>query len=359
MELYVLDSNFRMLSVLDGYESLIWTDRYNASGDFEIYTPISSDFLQYMIPGYYLFNTETNKIMIIEDLSVTSEVETGVHISVVGKSLESILSRRVIWEQKTFLNTDPIEIIFSLLQSEIEQPTNERRKITNFKHLPAPENLPSRDPIDLNLFGESLEEVIETLCASYSIGYSIVLNEHDEFVFSLYYGTDRSYAQDANPWVRFSTEYDNLVDANYQEVHSSYRNAILIKGEEDMDTHVIFKAEYDLEDAIGLERREMYTDSADINRNDDDHNPIPDSQYQALLIQRGKEVLAENKTGTVFEGGVETHVSFQYNKDYFLGDVVQIVTPTNIEARARITEIIRSFNDSGIDTVPTFSIIDE
>lgn len=38
MELIVLDTSLKMLSVLDTFESLIWTERYSAYGDFEVYT---------------------------------------------------------------------------------------------------------------------------------------------------------------------------------------------------------------------------------------------------------------------------------------------------------------------------------
>lgn len=37
MELLVLNTTFESIAVVDTYESLIWTDRYNAYGDFEIF----------------------------------------------------------------------------------------------------------------------------------------------------------------------------------------------------------------------------------------------------------------------------------------------------------------------------------
>ena len=36
MELLVLNQSFESIAVIDNYKSMIWTDRYNAYGDFEI-----------------------------------------------------------------------------------------------------------------------------------------------------------------------------------------------------------------------------------------------------------------------------------------------------------------------------------
>lgn len=358
MVIYVLDKDFRTVGILDGYESLIWTDRYSAYGDFEVYTPITSSFLQYMIPDYYLWNSDSDRTMFIEDLNVVTEVDDGNHISIVGRSLESILERRVVWNKVSFTNKDPLEIIESVLNSEIENPTDTTRKIPNFIHTAFPSNLPERDPVTVDLWGETVYEVITTLLEPYAIGFKVVLNSDNKFVFSLYYGENRSYTQDKNPWIIFSSEYENLVDTKYSEIHSEYKNAILVKGEENTTSGTVIKVDYVLPDAKGLERKEVFEKSTDVSRQDENGNDIPESRYRELLLQKAKDTLASLKLVTTFEGAVETHNSFKFGKEYFMGDVVQIETPTGNEAQARITEIIHSFSDSGVDTVPTFSIIE-
>ena len=37
MELVVLDESFQSVAVIDSYKSLLWADRYNEYGDFELY----------------------------------------------------------------------------------------------------------------------------------------------------------------------------------------------------------------------------------------------------------------------------------------------------------------------------------
>ena len=37
MDLYITNPKFELVGVIDSYTSLIWTERYNDCGDFEIY----------------------------------------------------------------------------------------------------------------------------------------------------------------------------------------------------------------------------------------------------------------------------------------------------------------------------------
>ena len=48
MELLVLNTTFESIAVVDTYDSLIWTDRYNAYGDFEIFFAMYTGLLEYL-----------------------------------------------------------------------------------------------------------------------------------------------------------------------------------------------------------------------------------------------------------------------------------------------------------------------
>ena len=54
MELLVLNTDFESVAVIDTYESMIWTDRYNSYGDFEIFFAMDTQLLQYLKEDYYL-----------------------------------------------------------------------------------------------------------------------------------------------------------------------------------------------------------------------------------------------------------------------------------------------------------------
>ena len=52
MELLVLNTDFESIAVIDTYESMIWTDRYNSYGDFEIFFAMDTQLLQYLKEDY-------------------------------------------------------------------------------------------------------------------------------------------------------------------------------------------------------------------------------------------------------------------------------------------------------------------
>lgn len=120
IDISVLDTDFNILGVIDYYESFIWTDRFRDYGDFELYTTVDSNVLNLCQQDYYLIIPESRHMMIIEGLEITTDAETGNRLKVTGRSLESILDRRIIWDQTTVSSggdhtlKTAIEVLFKL-----------------------------------------------------------------------------------------------------------------------------------------------------------------------------------------------------------------------------------------------------
>ena len=131
MELVVLDENFQSVAVIDSYKSLIWADRYNEYGDFELYLRMDNDLLGFIKEDYYLWRKDSEHVMVIESLAIDSDVEEGNYLTVKGRSLESILERRIIWGQ-TIIEGGLQLIIREFLSECIIEPAITERKIDNF-----------------------------------------------------------------------------------------------------------------------------------------------------------------------------------------------------------------------------------
>ena len=54
MYIYVLDKTLKRIGLIDNYVSLIWTTRYYTYGDFELYLPVTTEFIELLQIGYYL-----------------------------------------------------------------------------------------------------------------------------------------------------------------------------------------------------------------------------------------------------------------------------------------------------------------
>lgn len=351
MELFVLNADFESIAVIDTYESMIWTDRYNAYGDFEIYFAMDESLLEYIKEDYYLWLKDSEHSMIIEDIKIDADTEEGNRLIVTGRSLESILERRIIWGQRIFSGNlqNAIQI---MLNENIISPSVADRKIANFIFVPSTDSKITSLTIDNQYTGDNLYTVIKGLCEENNIGFKIVLTDDNQFAFSLYAGADRSYDQTENPYVVFSPNFENIINSNYFSSKAGYRNVTLVAGEGEgasRKTTVVGSAS-------GLDRRELFTDARDISSDTED-GTLSDAEYITQLRTKGLKNLADHMITTAFEGEVEVTRLFKYGEDFFIGDIVQIANEYGNENSAYISELIISNSDEGLSIYPTFKTI--
>ena len=354
MEALILDEKFEAVTIIDNFDSFIWTDRFNTYGDFELYLVMEHGLLDRVKENYYIWKEESEHVMIIEKLTTESDTENGNHLTVTGRSLESLLERRIVWKQ-TDLNGNLQDAVERLLNDAIINPEIADRKIPNFIFKKSTDPKITALTIDTQYTGDNLYEVITKLCDKHRIGFKIALTDDNKFEFSLYSGTDRSYGQDTNPWVIFSPEYDNIINSSYIQSSQNLKNVTLVAGQgegEARKTTIVGSAS-------GLARRELFTDARDISDTNEQGEPIPEADYTKKLQERGTSKLAEYKTSNAFEGEAEGRRMFKYMEDYFMGDTVQVADEYGHEGPAYIIELIFSENEEGYSMYPTFKTIQE
>lgn len=350
MNIMVLDNQFDRIYDVDVFESFLWADRYDEPGSFELYAPVTSDILEYCKPGYYLSNTESDRTMIIEDMTIETDMENGNKIKIIGRSLESILDRRIVWTQTT-VSGSLQSCIQKLLNDAIINPSDEKRKIENFIFVESSDIEITTLMAEFQVTGDDLLTTIEDLCKKSELGFKITL-EDGYFKFKLFKGTDRSY-DSGNDVVVFSPSFDNLISTNYKEERSPYKNIALVAGEgEGLARKTAISGNSSVS---GLDRREFYVDARDISKEDG----MSTLQYTALLVTRGEEKLAEKTITKEFDGKCETSQLYSYNQDFFMGDILQIENEYGISAKSRITEFVWSHDSSGFESYPTFTAIND
>ena len=263
MDLLVLDKNLRVVAIVDNYSSIIWTDRYQEAGDFELYQPMERSVLDYIKTDYYLWRKDSEHVMIIEKILIESDSEEGDYITVTGRSLESILDRRVVWGLRS-LGGNFQTAIRTLLNECIISPSKPERKIDNFIFEDSDDPAITELTIEAQYTGDNLYDVIVAQCKEKGIGFKITLNESNQFVFKLYKGADRSYEQFQNPYVVFSPEFNNIVSSSYTEERSTLKNVTLVGGEGE-GSERRFTA---VGNTSGLDRREMFTDASSVSSDD-------------------------------------------------------------------------------------------
>lgn len=349
MEIYVLDTDLSILDVIDSFESNIWTIQYFSQNDFELIVPATPYYIallqkdRMLCRGKDREDERYNNVMVIENINITTDWENGDKLKVTGKGLKSIVGRRIVWKQ-TNLTGSVEEGIRKVITENMINPADTARKIEGFL---LEDEIGITDTFDVQLSGENIAEWIETTCQTYGIGWDVYIN-NKKYIFKMYKGTDRSYGQKDVLPVVFSDDFDNLLSSSYSYEKAEYKNAALVGGEGEG----ISQRTTAIGDAAGLQRYEMYIDGSGVSSNGE---IITEEQYYKLLQNYGKEQLSAVAYTEKFEGNVEPSGNYTLNKDYFLGDIVQVRNEYGISAAPRIIEIIESEDENGASTVPTFS----
>jgi hypothetical protein len=357
MELELVNKELIDISTLDTFTSVIWRDVYCGHGDFELILPISAVIVPKIRMEYYLTSKDSDHAMIIEKFNIHSETDKGIQVIMKGRSLESILFRRIVWA-KTSVSGKLQDAIHGLLDSCAINPSNPKRKISRLEFEESTD--PIFDTLTVNTqFTEDtyLYNAITSLCLSAGVGYKITITDAGKFRFKLYTGKDRSFSQTENPYVVFSPNFDNIINSDYQNITDSLKNVTLVSGElgiENIPTTatVILPGE----DPTDLDRREIFTDAKDISRTiQGEEQPLTEEEYLALLNQRGLENLSQNAVVETFEGEADTITSYIFGEDFFMGDILQVANEYGSEARSRVTELIHSQDLNSTKVYPTFS----
>ena len=349
-DVYILNTDRNAIGLIDDYESLIWTPRYFEPGDFEIYTKAGEKTLSLLQLDNYVTRPDSDKVGIIEKVRIESDPDAGDHIIATGRFAESILDRRIVWTMTNLTGTAE-NGIRKILTDNLVSPTLTYRKIPNFV-LGAVQGF--TETIDAQFTGDNVLDVVVNLCKQNNYGFRVVLNSDKNFEFQLYQGTDRSYNQTSNPFVVFGPEFENIVSSDYEHDKSTLKNACNVAGEGEGTARRM----YGVGSTSGLSRREMFVDARDISSETEDGVTLTTDQYNNLLIQRGRENLAENPETVTFEGEVESVRQFVFGRDYFLGDIVTVKNSYGVVTHPRVIEVIQSHDQNGIMTIPEFSLME-
>ncbi|MDT2194842.1 hypothetical protein P7H14_25500 [Paenibacillus larvae] len=79
--------------------------------------------------------------------------------------------------------------------------------------------------------------------------------------------------------------------------------------------------------------------------------PLSEEQIKTMLTDRGREKLAEVKTGRVSRSKILTQSNLTYRKDYDLGDVVTVLNRQwGLTMNTRITEVAEVYEPSQVRT---------
>jgi hypothetical protein len=360
MDLFTLDGQLRRTSVFDRYQSLIWTERFSAYGDFELVINSSLDTRNTFVPGTRLAINESTRVMTVETVTDEIDSEGRTLLTVKGPSLEDILNDRTTKTNMQGMSGDPgfvfagdypatiVRYLFDWVVRSTGLSINDAIPFLVPGSMYPVGTIPEpATPIAMTVKGQTLYDAIKEICDVYGLGFRLVRNgDLGQLMFDVYAGNDRTAQQTTLPSVIFSPELDNLADVSFLTSTSAYKNVALVTAP---NGSLYVYANGVTSDIAGFDRKILYVEASDIT-------DAAGATLNAKLQQKGMAALSQNTNLAAFDGLIPKNSQYRYHEHYELGDLVEIRNSDKVTNQMVVTEQTFVSDDQGDRQYPTLSV---
>lgn len=345
MEVFTISKQYNNReSLIETFDSFIWTERYSSYGDFQLVAEPSTSNIQRLVPGTLIGFDESDRIMQIDTVERIEDADGVSTLKIQGKSLESILEQRIAKDVLTSedweLSGTPGGIIAYMVNKICVLGTGIS---TNDVIDISVENLSTiTQTYNIAVKTGTLYERIKEIVDIYGLGFRIKNVIGGGRTFQIYEGSDLT----GPGGVAFSEELDNLANTSLYTSQKDYKNVAYVLAK---NGNIVVDIDGNINPAIsGLDRNVLFVDATSID------TPAGAS-LNALLVERGRQELASRQRIMLFDGVVDPNGTFQYNRDYTLGDLVLFKGDDGVRQNMRVTEYIYTFDREGYRAYPTLS----
>lgn len=341
------DTTFENIGEVNQYDSLIWPDKFNGYASFELWAPITEENSEYFKKGNILWCGGDNAA-VVEIVKSTIDDKGTKTFNVKGRTLEMILTTRIIWGAYNASNKYASTAMYEVVNQNCINPTNAKRKIP---YLECAEDKQLGGKMSVQKTGGEVYDAITTIAGSKDLGFNILFRPKEKkLIFEVVAGVDRTTEQsDVDP-VEFSTDLEDILSSSYYTNNQDEKNIAFIQGEGDGASRVSqISGNNELE---GFNRKELYVDARDLQsetvNEDGTTTSLTPDEYKAALINRGDDKLSECEVTETFEAQIRVFgdIQYEFGKDYQKGDKVTVRDrQLNVVVSARITEVEEDFDD--------------
>lgn len=327
VSLRVFDLNtFDEIGEINVFETFIWPTAFNAYSTFELWAPVNDENKELLKDGNIIWPDGSETAGVIEIVNPDKNDKGVLRFNIKGRTLESLLTRRIIWGTYNKTTKEyPSTITRELVNESAINVADEKRKLP---FLELADDPLVGEKITYQKTGGELYEAINKLATEASIGFKVVFDPRNKrMIFQVLKGVDRTYGNenDIEPII-LDSDLQDILTSNYYRNSQDYKNIALVAGEDSGDARK--KVIVGSEDVSGFDRREAYIDARDLQSETTtgETTSLTDEEYNELLIQRGNEKLSELKVTETFEASLRiTGSQYEFGKDYFVGDIVTAV----------------------------------
>lgn len=329
MELILLDKDFQVSGLIEKFTSLQWNRRYYDAGDFEAH--IASEYFPLLEDSRYLYNGSADETAIIESIMFSRPQNNQTDLILRGRFLEALLFNRVV--PQTANLTGNLE---TAVRGLVETCAMTNDRAIPLLELDTANGFP--ETVSMQVTGDNLMDKLYSLLRDYGLSYRIRYDYlENRLLFGLWRGKDRTQDQTENSFAIFSDDFENIMETAYSYNRMEYKNFAYVAGAGEGADRIVEEVD---RVGDGEDRRELYVDARDLSPEKEDGTAMTDSEYRAILRQRGVEKLAEFPAIEAIDGKADLNANLEYRVDFDLGDICDYANPgIGLSVQKRLTEV--------------------
>jgi hypothetical protein len=386
MELITLDDYFRGVRLIENYESLLWTERYSSSGDFELISYEVEKTMANMPLESFVTIRESTVPMIVEAHKISKPKGRPVTVTVTGRSFETILERRasvitlpggggsdgtaagarLTWNVNADKQSDAA---YKAIRQVVGDPTARgalpilnpaispndafrRADLSQYINLPLPTDYSTGTTTAYEIQAGNLYAVVMELINVSHRGLKSVRPPDDSKTtvdLQVYNGAD------LRATVVFDAKFDQFDDATYLLSYQGSTNMAYVygggTGAPAGGTSV--RKNTAGAEVSGLVRRVLLVDE------------MTDTTLSSPAIRNSRGLVEhyKNNATALFDGQIAEQVGARFNKPigeggYGLGDIVKLNGEFGVSRDVRVAEFIRSEDATGSKSFPAFQVVE-
>lgn len=355
-----------IFGVISDYYSLIWTIGFNDIGDFELVLPYTEKYMELLKPDRILVRVGDVKLhndaaynknsMVITHVSISNN-ENEKRIIVKGREYLYLLQRRALSGKTSYsgMHVDNIQNIVE--KCCVMSKTKDERVM--FERITMINNVEDESKYTFEKTGGQISDVLINYAKMHGFGIKAFP------IYSFDYtaiGIEISDPKEKTPGrmneysISFSEETGSISGVEYEYDISEYANFATVAGGGEGSDRVFVDVNLadnsTNPDFLGINRREVYIDARDLQR-EDTENLV---RYQNRLKERGREKLvSEFNIKEGFSCDVNYN-KYEYSVDYNVGDIMLIKSNFGTYT-ILISMVTLSYDENGHRCIPTLTNI--
>lgn len=393
MQLLIVDSyTFLPKQLVEGYSSLIWTERYVAPGDFELI--VADPNVVNLLPnGTLLTINGSFEVAIVETHETKINPNGHPETTIRGRTVDGVLDNRIIWGPhgaaltlpraytyrdaalmyiwSSVVNTLPADVAYTVdrppvlygyspipnvivTDSTVQEPTTLSQFSVNMGSAgDSVRTWLGDSDLGLRTIRPGKDEhskkvmVVTTNGTDKGLVTKIDGSNFAELRLDVYSGVDRSTRQSVVPQISFLGAAGHLTDIQILDTDTVFTTDLVITTP--VSTYN-FVTPYTAP-PNGFARRIEYIDGSSLIEN------VAVGNDQSIVIAAyQRQYFAEHAGEGILSAGISKGTPYKYGVDYFMGDIMTL-SYGFFERVVRVTEYTKVEDRNGQHEYPTFTAI--